>query len=974
MREHHIRARTLLCQALARGATVVTANQRLARYLRSAYDDEQQRAGRRVWPSAQVLPWGAWLSRLWTEHTPQAGQVVLSAAQEQVIWERCIRTSAHGEGLLNVEAAARLAREAWQLCQTWSLDITASAHPLNEDTQAYLDWAEAFSEQCERAGWVSMAELPVRLRRWLSGPTDRSHTAAGGDEQRAVSDNPADRVGAAIWRDSEIILAGFDEITPAQQQLMQAFGDIGARWSLWDEQPVAGEVSCIALHDADAEIDAAAQWARHCLQTGSTAGESPPALAIVVPDLDTRRGRIERVFDAVLHPASPLPDLTQAEHHWRSRSYNLSAGRALADYPLVHDALLFLSLDPAPQGLERIGALLRSPFVAGAQTEADGRARLDARLRAWGETRITPGRLQRLLADAQTASLPPCPLLAASLSDWLAQRQALPQRQSPGRWAQTLPKLLQALGWPGERALDSLEYQTLQAFQGVLGELASLDVVHAGLSQSEVVSQLQRLCRAQLFQPEGSGAPIQVLGVLEAAGQHFDRLWLMGLHDEVWPAPPRPNPFLPIALQREHGVAHASPARELAFTRQLMARLCASADEVILSYPVRDADRVLRPSPLLNSVKAKARAPDAVPGCETGVSYAQRLLAAGGCEQCADRCGPAVDGRDLDGAAGKDQAAAAFTDPLHDQAPEHGRSPASGGTRIFAYQAACPFRAFAQLRLGATPLEEPEPGLDPRARGIVLHTALEYLWQSLGDQASLLGADEAGVRAQVDAAVEQALAQMARKRPQTFTERFTQLERDRLNALLLNWLEYERARKPFRVLRQEQERSLTLGGVTARMKIDRIDRLEDDSLAIIDYKTGQPRVADWLGERPEDPQLPLYVLSEQAPVGAVVFAQVSADRMGFKGLSVQADALPGVDTLARSRATTDYTDWPDLLAHWRATLTNLGEAFVAGAAEVDPKSYPQTCRLCPLPTLCRISEWHDGNVDGDDALGGENDD
>jgi hypothetical protein len=32
---------------------------------------------------------------------------------------------------------------------------------------------------------------------------------------------------------------------------------------------------------------------------------------------------------------------------------------------------------------------------------------------------------------------------------------------------------------------------------------------------------------------------------------------------------------------------------------------------------------------------------------------------------------------------------------------------------------------------------------------------------------------------------------------------------------------------------------------------------------VIDYKTGEAKVAAWLGDRPDEPQLPMYALGRQ---------------------------------------------------------------------------------------------------------------
>ena len=38
---------------------------------------------------------------------------------------------------------------------------------------------------------------------------------------------------------------------------------------------------------------------------------------------------------------------------------------------------------------------------------------------------------------------------------------------------------------------------------------------------------------------------------LEAAGHEYDALWICGLARELWPAPAKPDPFIPLALQQE---------------------------------------------------------------------------------------------------------------------------------------------------------------------------------------------------------------------------------------------------------------------------------------------------------------------------------------------------------------------------------------------------------------------------------------
>ena len=118
-------------------------------------------------------------------------------------------------------------------------------------------------------------------------------------------------------------------------------------------------------------------------------------------------------------------------------------------------------------------------------------------------------------------------------------------------WGETIFAMLEALGWPGERELDSREFQSRDHFKGLLESIGSLDIASSGVDYADAVSRLRRLARESLFQPEGgSEAPIQISGPLEAGGQLYDALWVLGVTDEVWPPAARPNPLLPIALQK----------------------------------------------------------------------------------------------------------------------------------------------------------------------------------------------------------------------------------------------------------------------------------------------------------------------------------------------------------------------------------------------------------------------------------------
>jgi ATP-dependent helicase/nuclease subunit B len=163
-----------------------------------------------------------------------------------------------------------------------------------------------------------------------------------------------------------------------------------------------------------------------------------------------------------------------------------------------------------------------------------------------------------------------------------------------------------------------------------------------------------------------------------------------------------------------------------------------------------------------------------------------------------------------------------------------------------------------------------------------------------------------------------------------------------------------------------------VAGLLMRLQLDRLDRLQDGTHALIDYKTGVAQVKSWIGERPDEPQLPLYFHTAEQEISAMVFARLKRGKtFGFEGVSVTDNVLPNVTPIEHKRGMQErgYVSWDALIEEWEVALQNLAKQFVSGIATVDPKNGGLTCAQCDLQSVCRVAEFTGVASEVDDTAG-----
>lgn len=866
-----------LFDALPPRATVLTPNQRLAAYLRKRYNERQEEV---VFRSADILPIQAWLRRLYDNALTQQwiNKVCLTAEQTLVLWEEIIQSHPTSIPLLSkAHKTAQLAHSAWDLLHAWHIPLTALEHSHHAETEQFLAWLIPFKEALKKNNWLTTAELPSYLLKHL--PPVYCQTLA------------------------PLYLAGFDEIPPILKSLLSALQHYGVNLIFWEEKDSLKKAHKIRCKNTLEELKLALHFAKNALEQDPFS-----RIGIVVPELKAHRNTLIAFSQKLFYPDTFLREPEANEF------VNISGGTRLSDTLLVQTIFTVLKLPSQHIAISDLYWLWHSPYLNFKEYDAL-RPFLEAPLCQKYNKYLSHATLMRFLHQQLGIKDKETPIFYSALQGPPGHN---PSPKSHHTWVQILHHYLLALGFPGNRSLSSIEVQRLRAWEEVLETFASLDTITNKISFEEAMTQLQYLCQQKLFQAKTADAPIQVLGLLEASGLEYTKLWVTGLNEGTLPPTPRPHPLLPIHLQKQCSMPHADAAREFNFSQKVLSRLLSHSDEIICSYSEEDTGSPLRPSPLIRDFVALTK-----PVISDSIVNPLKT------EGVNDEYGLAIDIN----------------------------TTFKGGSDLFKKQAQCPFKAYATLRLKAEENLIPSLGLSPALRGNVVHHALQYFYQKITAQSQLLSLSTTEQQKLLKKACLQALDHLHEHRPLSEHARHYSLELSRLEKLLHLWLEQEKMRPHFTVISTEKRLEADFAGLQLRLQIDRIDKLDDGSEIMIDYKTGSVQIDDWFSERPNEPQLPLYCSLYDSDIQAIAFAKVSLKKIGIEGVGLIQEEWPAISVKRLVLTKIEGIDpWQQQKNIWKEQLNVLAEEFKKGYAAVNPKEGKITCQYCHLPSLCRIRQ------------------
>jgi ATP-dependent helicase/nuclease subunit B len=870
-----------MIQTFNNNTLLLTANTRLSTYLKRKYADAQLETGKKTWPTLCCLPFDQWIREIAEDFITTHN--ILNDAQELALWKNIISQSDNHNAIYHPFKIAAIAQQSWHLLKQWHISLNELSENFSEDVRQFHQWATTFTSICKKQQWIIQDDCANVLIQALK-----------------TSD---------INLPKDIIIAGFDELTPQKKSLL-ALLEQQTSVRFYAPSCASHTPSCTKLLNEDQEILNMAHWAKKILI------QQPDAsIGCIAPHLNHIQDKVISIFTDVF--SDNAIDILNKKTY----PFNISASCTFYENPLIHTAFKILSLDKKEIELANLSTLLRSPFIKGSEIELTSRARLNELLHQMEERAST---LSTIVRIAEKNSL--CPQLIIDLKSFIAEIPSPGEKQNLNTWKDKISTMLNTLGWPGERVLDSNEYQQYQRWQKLLIEFTEIDVVYdKPVTFFQAILQLKLLSQKTKFQSETQQMPIQILGMLEASGMTFDYLWVMGMNDDKWPQAPSPHPFIPIGLQRKYNMPHASSEKEFLFSQAITKRLQQSSEHILFSYSEQKEDTALRISKLIEGIPENTDI--------THVKNTHFPIYTSDLKEL----GIALD---------------ILTDNI--APPINTDERARGGASILKDQSACPFRAFAKHRLGAKTLPTPKSGLSPQERGNLIHHILENIWHALQNHTTLWNYQEDALDALIKENIAHVLTKKSEHRPFILKKQFVSLEKKRLFKLIKGWLDIEKSRPPFSVIAQETARKIDFEGLTLKLRIDREDTLENGERIIIDYKTGLTDIKSWFGQRPDDPQLPLYCLTNENNIDGLLFAQVRTDAPQFKGITADDYNIPGVKTIQAQKADPEITDWETFKQAQYQTLSLLSKDFQSGIAHVDPKNPNQTCQYCDLKALCRV--------------------
>lgn len=897
---------------LDQSTIVIVPTGSLATHLNETIAVQQIERGINVWEAPNIVSWSELLRILWQTNREKISHThaILGNQQTKMLWTQAIEKSKYSNNeltLLNVQQTVRACMRSDRLLSDWRCDESALTLDHVSDVDQFFEWREGY-----------LATL----------------------SERQVSDEPSLQTkvvdlavaGELTYPFKKFVWYAYDLLTAAHQAFNIAAENAGVE--IVTGGPKSGKTNRTfrKYKTEKQELEAVFEASRRLLEQ-----QSDQNIHIIVPDLQHRYTQVQELARKAFYPNASLTEI-QSNHS----VYRLSLGKPLHEWPAVESALCALNLLVGRIPSADLVFLFRSVYLGSVSAYRDEFKVLDQWLRAKRIRSISLEMLPALAADCrlETESVPTTDNLETQklgflgfvdqLIEFRVEIDCLLQAHKDKSgykalsfvdWAKVFTEWLSLWGWQTysvDAEHSSLAFQLKKRWDSVLDEYSSLGAVQRHIGMKSAATHFQQLVRDSVFLPQSAVSPIVVSGLLEALGKETQVCFLTGMAQD-FPTPNKGDAFIPNHHLLPTGYPNASAQNSIAQARKVMNNLLRAADQAYISFSETSAsnqETPNQPSPLFAKGFSQVEVIE-----PTSVPSRKSVL-----EPYQDVNGPAWDAKNR----------------------------VRGGASIFKNQSQCAFKAFATHQLGFEVEDEPEFGLDHLDRGNLTHKMLELVWERLPDQAALCDLTDVQQAELLDSSFDK-LIELSVDKLSGDKIRLLAFEKSRVVNLVNEWLELERKRPSnFSVVERESKSRAEWAGIQFEYIVDRVDITDSGQCVIVDYKTGAAARSDWFGERPNEPQLPLYTVvrdeAKSTKISGIAFGQIRRADTKFVDLADIDIFQPET-----KRSTTVEQEWRESRSRWPDILTRLAGEFLAGNADVNPVD-KKACQFCELSSFCRVEE------------------
>lgn len=901
-----------LLPALVDGTQIIVPNLRIKDAILSQFLETFQRG---IAPTPHIDPIDVYIKKRWTHFAklgiiPCKGKQILESHEEHLLWIQIIESSLAEIPLLNPEDTANTVSQSYRLAKQW-IDQELFANELKKNTgipdnDVFAQWVKSFNKLCRDKNYISLVDATQEL------------VALASDEARLNDERPT-------------LLVNFYDPPPLYQKLLKRFDKVtSCLMANTGEKQCQPTKSKIEFIDQNSEVQYCVKWIQETISSHPDAH-----IGIVSCNPNATRKMLEQAF-------FNKSESTQLFSNTQNTFFNSTGNYDnLNESAVVYDALLILGLGAESHTTTDLIRILQSPYFH-VQNEQDNENGLEEanislarHLFELGKPSISTRELASISNKEESTGY--YPEFASRVLELKTKLRKVHHTTSPIQWQQIFAEVLTDFGWPGNLH-TTYEENTAKQWQLLLSKLASLSTITPKLSYYEALNTLRLLAtRTTQYSHFDSSLAVSFFSPADAIGFEYDYLWLLGFNDQQWPEAVNPSPFIANALQKSANLPGSHSEVQLNNAKaQFELLLASTAKQVHASFHKSDGEQEFRASGFLSDFETQE-----VPFPPISLSpYSQVELKSNQYDVVFDQRHSLAAGEILE-----------------------------GGAALISDQSSCPFKAFAINRLQVSGDPNIEPGLSKAARGNVLHTALEHFYKSTISSQELLELSASELTERINNAVSVAVEQISVYNREIMTPRIQSIEISRLSKLISEFLLEEKQRPAFRVIAREHRLSKDFGKLRLNLRIDRIDELQDKGTALIDYKTGKYTAPpkNWMNERPEDLQLPLYHVvasdTDFNPAEAVAVAHINVEKIGYTGTAAKANFAPGLKPIEQEK----WTDlsWEQITEYWRDLIDSLAGDFQKGVCDVNPVDSTTTCTYCGLQSLCRIQELSTAKSEND---------